>query len=615
MLTSKRNTICNQDIHQSRQCTRSHTLNAMTSGTASDLESSPLKLNETGSSVPEIPRKSSQRNLQSAQCNNSASSSTGSDNRLIRPIPISQSVSSHFTGRANRQVPQSSNGTAGNTGSIRFKGGSPIRKGLRSPCKISHSVTTVLAGSHGYACNAAGSGNSIGSLKPSRSKTRNVFAKFAEVLTEHFSSKSFRKGDRTTEPTESAVTSCEATTQQIIGGRPLTRASCTPLPTPFPNVPNTEVTSLASDDVKEHETANLSKIRAKAGQATERKRLTIVDEVDFHNGASLEDPFSESSSGQHTTDFEARLQSKKDHRGGPVSTDPFQAENILESSLDAILTTPPVGCSTPRLRILSPPQCETPTHSPREPDHVADLISFSPREPSTDLEQRRKVPNVRGGSRKETQPLKDSRKRGLTGKLKSGPESSTSSDATRLSSFPPGSTIRHVPRSMGRLTDAPTSPNSNVERTKTLPLRRKKHPSPSKGQLELFGKYMENNLAMGVFKDADELRMSFSLPHPGTSTLSPRDTNQLMRNTAKNSVDLRADYTNHVKHTALPKTRSRIPQPVRQLSRCRTKTAFARDFIPANKGDSTMGDELQWDASEYKIGPRCNHCGSTNKIV
>lgn len=587
----------------------------MTSSTASDLDSSPLKLNETGSSVPEIPRKSSQRNLQSAQRNNSALSSRGSEDRLIRPIPISQSVSSHFTGRANRQVSQPSNGTAGNTGSTRFKGGSPIRKGPRIPCKISHSVTTVLAGSHDYACNAAGSGHSSGSLKPSRSKTRSVFAKFAEVLTEHFGSKSFRKGDRATEPRESAVTRCEANTQQIMSGQPLTRASLTPFPMPVPNVTNTKVTLLASDEVKEHEKANLSKGRAKAGQATARKRLTIVDEVDFHNGTSLEDPFSESSSGQHTTEFEARLKSKKDNRGGPVSTDPFQAENILESSVDAILTTPPVGCSTPRLQILSPSQCETPTHSPREPDHVADLISFSPHEPSADLEKRRKVPNVRAGSRKGNQSLNDGRKRGPTGKPKSGPENSTSLDATRLSSFPPGSTIRHVPRSMGRLTDAPTSPTSNVERTKTLPLRRKKHPSPSKGQLELFGKYMENNLAMGVFKDADELGMSFSSPHPGTSTLSPRDTNRLMRNTANNGVDLRADYTNHVKHAALPKSRSRIPQPVRQLSRSRTNTAFARDFIPVNKGDSTTGDELQWEASEYKIGHRCNHCGSTNKIV
>lgn len=587
----------------------------MTSSTASDLESIPLKLNENGSSIPEIPRKSSQRNLHSVQRNNSALSSRGSEDRLICPIPISQSVSSHFTGCANRQVSQSTNGTAGHTGSIRFKGGSPIRKGPRSPCKITHSVTTVLARSHDYACNATGSTNSSGSLKPSRSKTRNVFAKFAEVLTEHFSSKSFRKGDRAIEPTELAVTSCEANTQDIIGGRPLTRASWTPLPIPVPNVTNTKITSLVSDEVKEHETASLSKCRAKAGQATARKRLTIVDEVDFHNGTSLEDPFSESSSGQHTTEFEARLKSKKDHRGGPVSTDPFQAENILDSSVDAILTTPPVGCSTPRLQILSPSQCETPTHSPREPDHVADLISFSPREPSTDLEQRRKVPNVRAGSRKENQPPKDNRKRGPTANPKSGPENSTSSDATRLSSFPPGSTIRHVPRSMGRLTDMRTSPTSNVERTKTLLLRRKKHPSPSKGQLELFGKYMENNLAMGAFKDADELGMSFSSPHPGTSTLSPRDTNRLMRNTANNGIDLRADYTNHVKHTAFPKSRSRIPQPVKQLSRSRTNTAFARDFIPVNKGDSTMGDELQWDASEYKIGHRCNHCGSTNKIV
>lgn len=587
MLTSPRKTLGNGITHQLRQCTRSHTLGAMTSSTPSDLEPSPLKFNETGSSVPEIPRKSSQRNLQSAQRDNSASSSMGSEDRLIRSIPTSQTVSSHFTGRTNRRGTQPSNSLDGNAGSIRLKGSSPIRKGSRSPSKISHSVTSVLAGSHNPT-------NSNYSLKPSHSKTRNVFSKFAEVLTEHFTARSSRKGDRAAENKKSAVMSCEATTQHITEMKSI---------------------SLASNDDKNHGTVKLTKDRFKAGQTTERKRLTIVDENDFHNGKSLEDPFSESSSGQHTTEFEARLKSERVIRGEPVPTDPFQAENILESSVDAILTTPPVGCSTPRLRLLSPSRCGTPTQGSREPDHVADLVSFPPREPTTEVEQRRRVHAVRGGPRKDFEPLKDSHKRVSTGKSKQGIENLTSSDSTRLSSFPPGSTIRHVPRSTGHLTDVPASPTTDVDRTKGLPLRRKKHPSPSKGQLELFGKYMEDNLALGVFKDADELGMSFNSPHPGARMLSPRDTNRLLRNTANNGADLRADYTNHVKHTALPKSRSRIPQPVRQLSRSRTDTVLARDFISINKDDSTMGDELQWDSSAYKIGHRCNHCGSTNKII
>lgn len=558
----------------------------MTSSIPSDLEPSPLKLNETVSSVPEIPRKSSQRNLRGEQRDNSACSSIRSEDRLIRPIPTSQTFSSHFTGRTNRQVTQSSTGSDGQAGGIHFKGGSPIRKGSRSPSKISHSVTSILAGSHP-------STDSNDPLKRSRSKTRNAFSKFAEALTEHFTVRSFRKGDKATETKESAVMSCEATTQHVTNMKP---------------------TSLASDDVNDREKMKLTKDRVKAGQPTQRKRLTIVDEVDFHSGKTLEDPFSESSSGQHTTEFEARLKSERVVRGESVPTDPFQAENILESSVDAILTTPPVGCSTPRLPLLSSSQRGTPTQDSREPDHIADLISFSPREPINDIEQRRKVGVVRGGSRKDSQPPKDSRKRSLAGKSRLGPENLTSSDSTRLSSFPPGSTIRHVPRSMGRLTDVPPSPTTGVERTKAPPLRRKKHPSPSKGQLELFGKYMENNLALGVFQDADELGMSFSSPHAGARMLSPRDTNRLLRNTAKNGADLRADYANRVKHTTLPKSRSRIPQPVRQLSRSRTDTALARDFIPINKGDSTMGDELQWDSSAYKIGHRCNHCGSTNKI-
>ncbi|KAJ4416255.1 hypothetical protein N0V82_006859 [Gnomoniopsis sp. IMI 355080] len=499
----------------------------------------------------------------------------------------------------------------GSTGSVRYKGHSPIRKGNNSPRKISHSVTSVLASAQDYTRSAADSTNESGPLKSSLSRTKNVFYKFADVLTEHFTAKRSRKGDRSTEPTETTTTSHETTTHQIVHDPSLNRLSLNSGSLPIQNAEDSMLYSLARVDESVKEEVKPPIARVKAGASTARKRLTIVDEVDFQNGQALEDPFSESSSGPHNTEFEARLKSRQGARRGPTPTDPFQAENILETTVDDMLTTPPVGCSTPRLQLKSLPQCETPTQGSRGSDHVADPISFSPGRLPAAPEQCRRFPTQGGVSRRENQPVKD-RKRGFAGRRIPQLKTSATSDSTRLSSS--GSTIRHVPRSMGRLVEPSTLPESTVERSRTLPQGRKKHPSPSKGQLELFGKYMEENLALGVFKDADELGISFNSPYLGAHTLSPRDTNRLIRNAAGSSVELRTGYTTDGKHTALPRSRSRIPQPVRQLSRSRTDTALARDFIPTNKGDSSLGDELQWDASAYKIGPRCNHCGSKNKI-
>lgn len=587
---------------------------AVPSSDAFDMAPPPQRSQETGAHIPSIPHKSSRRNLRSAARDISVASPRESEDGLVRPMPTSQSVSSHFTNRTARPPTQSSSSMAGSSGSVCCKGHSPIRKKNHSPRKISRSVTSILASSQDYTRSAAESTSVSGPLKSSLSRTKNVFSKFADVLTEHFTSKGSRKGDRSPEPTETMTTSHETATHQSLHGQSLNRLSLNSMPLLIQET-TTLLNSLARDDEICKEDANLNTARAKAGSSTARKRLTIVDEVDFQNGQVLEDPFSESFSGPHTTEFEARLKLRQGTRRGPTPTDPFQAENIMETSVDAILTTPPVGCSTPKLQLLSSSPCETPTQGHGRSDHVADLISLSPAMLPAAPEQRRKIPTKGGLSRKENQSVEEKRKRGFAGRKNPRPGTSATSDSTRLSSYPPGSTIRHVPRSMGRLVEPSTLPESTVERSRTLPLGKKKHPSPSKGQLELFGKYMEKNLSLGVFKDADELGMSFNSPHQGAHTLTPRDTNRLMRNAADSNVDLRTGYTTDGKHTALPKSRSRIPQPVRQLSRSRTDTALARDFIPIHKGDSSLGDELQWDASAYKIGPRCNHCGSTNKIA
>lgn len=573
----------------------------------------------TGRQAPAIPHKSSKRNIRNST--NSHSITRGFSNPspkrsadgLVRPLPNSQSMSSHFVGHRTRRAPPLSSGSLrGILG--HFKGDSPIRKESGDLDKVGHSVSSVLSPSCDFTGGAAHSAESGRSFRASRTRTKNVLAKFTGVLTDPFGT----RGSRGRDKSDGAPSSASAMSMQPINhGLSSSKLTLSQLNAPTQDGSGTRTNSLHKIDNTEEQRAGLVADRGKVESSTMRKRLTIVDEVDLQNSQTLEDPFSESSSEQHSNEFEARLRSRQGSRGGVIPTDPFQAEQILETSVDAILTTPPVGVSTPRRRPRSLYRCESPTKgSSDRPDGFSDLIALSPRPSAAKPLRRRKVQTIRQS------PLKKSSKAN-TGHNNSGYPDRTStvlqgtspSDSTRLSSYPPGSTIRHVPRSMGRLKDAPSLSASTADGLRGLAMGRKKHPSPNKGQLEMFGKCMEKSLAMGVFKDSDELAMSFNSPQVSSSTLASRDTNRLMRGSTLSDNNLRKDYAAHGNPLGLSKSRSRIPQPVRQLSRSRTETAFARDFYPPNKGDSTMGDELQWDSSAYKIGHRCNHCGSMNQIV
>lgn len=590
--------------------TRSHTVGAVSSSDASGISISPHKLQDAFHVAPNIPHKSSRRIIRGCARDSSVFSSQGNQDGLVRPMSTSSSTPICPTSRPTRRIAKSSTGSvATNIG--RGKRDSPIRKGSNSPRKISHSVTSALTSSQDNTSNSVDSG---GLLKASRLKTKSVFSKFADVLTDHFTGKHAKKVEDATDNSEPNPTNTGVTAQQIVHGLPSSRLLLEELPVATQDTNVEPATVVEGDEMGRKKAKKIMGGPSKVS-TTARKRLTVVDEVEIQNEQALEDPFSESSSGHQTTVFETRLRHNEGHRG-PVPTDPFQAENILETSVDAPLMTPPVGCSTPRRRPVSMPRSETPTKASRSKhDHAAGLTAFCTGPSSAHLGGQRITSKPRNNPRKENQKLKDSRGRGSAASTATRVENSVSSDLTRLSSYPPGSTIRHVPRSMGRLTQTPVLSAPDVDGTIELPLRRKKHPSPSKGQLELFGRVMEKNLALGVFKDVDELGASFDSPRLDARTLSPRDTNRQIRNLAASSTDLRKNYTTNFDRTGLPKSRSRIPQPVRQLSRSRTDTAFARDFIPANKGDSTAGDELQWDTSRYNIGHRCNHCGNSGQVV
>lgn len=580
---------------------------------------SPPQLQQIVPQPPAIPHKSSKRNLHSATSSRSAtgdfsqSSIMRSVEGLVRPLPRSKVSSFRSLDRGTRSVTKSSSGSFLST-SGRFKGGSPSQKGNNEVRKIACSATSALVTSTNFTGDAIDPTEAAGPLRTSRSKTKNLFAKFTGVLAGHFGPKRSRKYGKLDNTSVKSAGS-DVSPKQIAHGIRLGKSAHPPLTNFNEHIVGTKLQSQceAGNMQKQKIRSSIRGTITSSSMAT--KRLTIVDEVGIHSGPTMEDPFSESSSGQHTTEFEARLRSRQSDQDGASPMDPFQAENILGTSVDAILSTPPIGCSTPRYQSQSSTRCESPTQVSR--DHskdTSDLISLTPakppRRPKT-LTLRESPYHANIGHRPKVSSHGGNRKPAL------GLQMSGSSDVTRLSSYPPGSTIRHVPRSMGRLKEVTSLPVSTTEslQVRRQPLTRKKHPSPSKGQLEMFGKHMEKNLSLGVYKDSDELGMSFNSPQASADTLSPRDTNQSMtRGLADGNINLNKDYTSPGDQTGLTKSRSRIPQPVRQLSRSRTDTVFARDFYPANKGDCSV-DELQWDLSAYKTGQRCVQCGSMSRIV
>lgn len=550
-----------------------------------------------------------------------ASTSGQSGSGLVRPLARSQTASSPLGTRPAKRILQSSSSSA-LVSTTRCKGGSPIRKTVSSTNKLSRSVTSLLGSGalvQNKSSNVTGTDDSCSRSRITRSKTKNVFAKFAGVLSDTFTTKGNRKEDKSYDATNETTSVGDVKPAQIIDGLPLPRLALAPLPLINRGISSSRHPSVCEDI--NFETIKATRMTGRVGRfgrtpAVARKRLTIVDEVTFQEDSTADDPFSDSASRHNSPGSDAKLNHGDDKALN--LPDPFEAERLLETNMDAILNTPPVGFSTPRRRSRSSwIRCPTPTRGPKAPSFDgSDLITFSDAGSPVQSDRRCKIPVMRGSpvrklAYEETADL-ESLQQGGRGFCDGGRESS---DSTRLSSYPPGSTIRHVPRSMGRLTDVPVLSAPDVQQSRAFPIARKKHPSPSKVQLEMYGKFMDNNLALGVFHDPDELGLSFEAPPTSSAMLSPRDANRLIRGSGatESNIDLVKDFDGHGSRLTSMNTRSRIPQPVKKMTRSRTETTLAKDFYPANAGDMSTEDELQWDLSAYKLGHRCNHCGSMNK--
>ncbi|KAG6359533.1 hypothetical protein INS49_013054 [Diaporthe citri] len=606
-------------IGKNRGIAHSQTVGVMPCTENSSVAGSPARVHSKVTKLATPPRRSSKRNLQAVTHDFARSSPKRSADGLVRPLPKLRS--SNLLSRETRRIAQSPSVSPGKL-PAHCGGKGTIRKSGSYVDKTNDPLVSVFAGTddlNGSAVDSTG----FGSLpKMSRLRKNKVFAKFATALSEHFSRQETRKEQKSGDgATESLPVSNNEASKPILHGLPLGRLTLAQLP-----LPDVEASSASTDHLP-NENGSLEDRKGSRAVATARtapsmpqKRLSMVE-----GSPPLEDPFSEESPGRQSTEFEARLKNVQASGavGGPNPvtslTDPFLTEAIMDTSDNSILKTPPIGSSTPRARV----QALVPIKISSEgtqlvPDARTEVTIVSPDGPTTSPSKRRKFAIVCDNPTKLDTSLRPGHQ-----DIGSGSPSKArgSSDSTRLSSFPPGSTIRHVPRSMGRLTGLPDLAASAAARRRSPKVGRKKHPSPSKRDLDLYGKFMEESVGLGVFKDTDELALSFtSFAATNSPALAPRDKNNLLRGSTDSHCDSGKGFSPKGPVAGLSaKSRSRIPQPVSQRARSRSETAFARDFAPANHGDSTTEDELQWNSSTYVVGRgrdhRCQRCGSMTETL
>ncbi|PSR76857.1 hypothetical protein BD289DRAFT_168165 [Coniella lustricola] len=472
-----------------------------------------------------------------------------------------------------------------------------------NPAQVVRSVTTALLASQEPSKGAKSATDATGSAKVVRSRTKNVLTKLTGAFADRFKSIT---GSRKRE--HRAIVSVNATemlaaslaVQGMIPSKPSSNEGHSSARS------SDAATILQADDIGHRDSESDKSMECDA----EEKPIMMVYEPQMCCSQGLEDPFTDSLSGNVLDDLRSRTKASKDTKMTTPSTDPFQTERILETNVDAILMSPPIGYSTPRRPAAYLPRYKTPSKLPRElAHHKSSTMALSSKYPLASGKGQ-DGSNTQAHESKhqvlQNDPSWETRARMHKPKTKNAIPRGTG--ATRQSSYPPSSTDTRVPRSVSSRQADAKMPLHRAARANDRTLTRKKHPSPSKGQLEFFGKCMDKSLAMGRFAESDEPDPSASSSHTRLYTLSPRDKNRLARHSKSL---LSNDHGSTNKSSAASKRQTRIPKPVRQLSRSRI--ARASDFYPPNKDDSPTDDELQWETSEYKIGHRCSNCGSINK--
>jgi hypothetical protein len=252
--------------------------------------------------------------------------------------------------------------------------------------------------------------------------------------------------------------------------------------------------------------------------------------------------------------------------------DPFKTEKNFENDLEGELSSSPIGHSTPRVRV----------------GKAVEFTSSSP-----------------------------------------GPQGSKSQDA--YGRYSPDALSVYSEASFNKIGERQESREIRVERLHREreinahgavdfhdPKRTKKHPSPSKLELEAlenqFREYAQMQTRFAAPEDRDELANTFAgLCNARTAhTLSPRDTNKfgpgnrLSKESHKSINDKKRFKEVASKSPGFPQSNpmSRVPRPGGDnLSKLpRRGGRYGVPFHPVGDPDAMDIDELQWDMSAYQIG-------------
>ncbi|KPM46161.1 hypothetical protein AK830_g396 [Neonectria ditissima] len=336
----------------------------------------------------------------------------------------------------------------------------------------------------------------------------------------------------------------------------------TPLPSP------TAMSPISTIEIRLNEGDNLNKKKVQRIVGGQVARKPVADDgKSLRSGKSMEDPFAEYGGSRTPTTFESRLKMEAGNDSDsipPVPRNPFDSEKGFDNDIeDRILSTPPVGSSTPRIR-------------------VEKISTFSPDESPT-------MRNLR-----YSQSLADSLLGGVTlglgreGLMQARPLELIAMKASERKLVDPVARTRNDLIEMGPDTDRGMS-NRGV----------KKHPSPSKEALEdlemAFRKYTKLKISGVNANEVDELASSFiSITPP---SLTPRDKNRLISNrlSASNIQDLVSPSTRRGHHRHLSSSPAvpvyRIPHAVESIRKLHGEIRLVPPYRPVGiEGDDV--DEL-----------------------
>lgn len=290
--------------------------------------------------TPEIPRKSSKRNIRKVH---GTSPHAGSD---IATGGLTKSRTVKINTPNRHRTTFSGTPTSYSTQQLRSKLSKSPSHTTADAEEINHKVASVIAATAALKDTANISAEQAPSLMM-RLKSTKAFTKFSRALSGHFHGnpdKKIRQGNLSNE-TYSLSAERQDTTSS--------RSQSTTFETLLLPTPKSPTSSLGRR-LNEGRNLNGDKIRDLTGGTYQRKPLHS-DGKSLRNGNSLDDPFSESrTSDRSLTFFESRLKDQALQNSGmnaKMEGNPFETEHLFDRGIDDPLRSPPFASSTPRYRI------------------------------------------------------------------------------------------------------------------------------------------------------------------------------------------------------------------------------------------------------------------------